>query len=141
MDKINCYLLFIALIGLFSCKSNKSLTGNDQNDKIRIGNGGGFVGKEQWTELGKNGEYTMWTGGKGKIKKNDATQLFLNISNLSLFSVDHMQPGNLYQFVEFRIGDQIKRISWDANKPCPIPNVNLFYKNMNSILQKSIKTN
>ena len=128
----------LALSVLWACKSAKVIDYTIE-DYIRLGSGGGFVGRELFTNLYKDGTLINSAQVKAKMKKTDATQMFQNLNSLGLFDAEESNPGNIYKFIEIKIGDQVKRLVWDGSKQAAEPNLNLFYSNMEHFIQKAFK--
>ena len=81
----------LALSVLWACKSAKVID-YTKEDYIRIGSGGGFVGRELFTNLYKDGTLINSAQVKAKMKKTDATQMFQNLSSLGLFDAEDHYP-------------------------------------------------
>lgn len=130
---ISCLLFLIAL---GSCNNSKT---NAPEDYIRIGDGGGFAGKETLYTIYKNGTLEQ-TGKKlGKIRKSEVNQLFNNFSILKLDKEEWNKPGNLYKFIEFHGNGKMHRLTWDSHGKDINDNLNLYYNHVNHIIQKTIK--
>jgi len=125
-------LLSIILLGN-SCSPAKQ----DPNpDYIRIGNGGGFAGIETIYTINLKGPVDQGGAKIGSLKKSDINQLTRNIEVLQLDQLDWNQPGNMYKFIEYKLGSKMHRMSWDSNSPDVNNNLNLFYNHALHLIQK-----
>lgn len=125
-------LLSIILVGN-SCSSSKQ----DPNPEyIKIGNGGGFAGIETVYTINLKGFVDQGGTQIGNLKKADISQLTRNIEILQLDQLEWNQPGNLYKFIEYKIGTKMHRMSWDSNSPDVNNNLNLFYNHALHLIQK-----
>lgn len=125
-------LLSIILVGN-SCSSSKQ----DPNPEyIKIGNGGGFAGIETVYTINLKGSVDQGGTQIGNLRKADISQLTRNIEILQLDQLEWNQPGNLYKFIEYKIGTKMHRMSWDSNSSDVNNNLNLFYNHALHLIQK-----
>ncbi|MBK8153463.1 MAG: hypothetical protein IPK61_10675 [Saprospiraceae bacterium] len=127
----------LALSVLWACKSAKVID-YTKEDYIRIGSGGGFVGRELFTNLYKDGTLINSAQVKAKMKKTDATQMFRISTHLGSL-MRREQSRKHYKFIEIKIGDQVKRLVWDGSKQAVEPNLNLFYFQYGTLHSKAFK--
>ena len=119
------------------CKSSKSM--KMAKEAIKIGNGGGFAGIEQTITIHEDGMIKSSLGEYKKLKSGVVTQILSNVQVLGLDKLEYNSPGNIYNYVEFVNGSEMKRIAWDPqNKNVP-SSLTLFYNNINQIINKSKK--
>lgn len=123
------------MTSLPSCKSSKKMNLNESNF-VSIGSGGGFVGKESSYILSSNGE--IHSGGQliKKLKSSVCEQIFTNYKTLGLDKLEYDSPGNIYQFIEFKSADGMKRLTWNPSDNSFNKELKLFYDNFNYYLKK-----
>mgnify|MGYP001171392757 CR=1 FL=1 len=139
--KIHLLLLFSILsisIGSNGCKSSKSMS-NQGKDFIRIGFGGGFVGKESAFTLFQNGSLESEGKPAQKLSSNITNQLFSNFQTLGLKQVEFENPGNTYNFIEYQLNGVTKRLVWNPSDKTVQSELQLFYNNFNYYIKKNIK--
>ena len=122
MKSRNYSFLFIIFL-LSACKTYSP----DQlpESQLRFGNGGGFAGIETTYTLLENGQLFKSSSvdtvqqelNKTKIK--NAKQVFEQMTALQLDSIDLNSPGNVYQFVEKKVGTQSHRVVWTGVSEIP----------------------
>lgn len=118
MQKLLTLLLIIILAGCSSAKMNPL---ESKKDSIVFGSGGGFSGIENSTMILENGaifelqnmrtKYQL----KKKINKQDVQQLFSTFTLLGLDDMELNSPGNSYNYIEFHIQGDTKRLVWNSN--------------------------
>jgi hypothetical protein len=109
------------------------------NEYIRIGDGGGFAGKETVYTVYMNRQLEQSGKVLAKIEKADFDQLIGNVRILGLDNVQWNKPGNLYKFIEYTLNGKSNKITWDSKDKDVNANLNLFYNHMNYLIQKSTK--
>lgn len=135
-------LLFISILSISlgnqSCKSTKKMS-NQGKDFIQIGFGGGIVGKETSYALYQDGSLES----EGKVIKNLSNsvtkQLFSNFTTLGLQEVEFQNPGNTYQFIEFKLNGVNRRMAWNPSDNEVQKELKLYYSTFNHYVQKYIK--
>jgi hypothetical protein len=134
-------LIFSCLLSIFSlshCKSGKSSTSMPEG-YIKIGSGGGFVGKETLYTVFENGEIELNGQKLKKLKNPDITQIIKNYKLLGLDEYNLNEPGNIYRVLEYNINGEAQKIVWgDFDNP-KYQSLNLFYNNFDYLIQKAIK--
>ncbi len=129
-----CAVSIICII-LTACDSSKKMKVGPQ-DFIRIGNGGGFAGKEHLTIVKDDGQIISSEGVKyRKVKKDVLTQWNSNIEVLGLKNLEYNLPGNLYNFIEIPMADKFIRMSWDPGSTDVPASLKLFYNNIQSVIK------
>ncbi|MDQ3141058.1 MAG: hypothetical protein M3Q56_02305 [Bacteroidota bacterium] len=106
---------------------------------IKIGHGGGFVGKEDNFTLYLDGIIESEGVSFRKLSKNDVAQLKENYSKLGIKSIEKTNPGNLYKFLEFNFDNKVHRIVWNGVEQEEDKNLNLYYTYFNHLIQKAKK--
>ena len=112
---------------------------NQGKDFIQIGFGGGIVGKETSYALYQDGSLES----EGKVIKNLSNsvtkQLFSNFTTLGLQEVEFQNPGNTYQFIEFKLNGVNRRMAWNPSDNEVQKELKLYYSTFNHYVQKYIK--
>jgi len=122
---------------IMSCAAQSSRTQKSKDEHICFGSGGGFAGLSKDFRLSANGKLERKQGIDapwvqiGVIKQNTTTQLFKQIDNLGLKTLDHNHPGNKYYYIEVP-GDTKNKVSWGLTEHEPPDGIKTFH----SILMK-----
>lgn len=106
---------------------------------LKIGNGGGFAGIEHSISILADGKVSGKDAEYKKLKKETVAQLLSNLKVLGIENLDYNSPGNIYNYIEFASGSEMKRIAWDPQNKTVPSSLTLFYNNINQILNKSKK--
>ena len=142
MKNLRQFLLLV-LIPLFSyCSSPKYASPAESPDaQIVFGSGGGYASTVKEYVLLENGQLfkksstNMEYEELSKVKKKEVKQIFSNYSFLNIEKINHDNPGNMYQFVEYKNQDGTHRITWSDNTPDLENNLTIFYGNLRSLLK------
>lgn len=125
--------LLLFLTGLVSCgKTNM----NAPEVLLRIGNGGGFTGRETSYTLYQDGKLERDGSFIGKISKGDLKQIRTNMETLNLSSLDWNNPGNIYQFIELQSTSGARRMAWDPYDTEHPKALELFYNYVITVINK-----
>ncbi len=133
--KINYLIINILLLSaaLFTCgKTNVK----SSDLFLRLGDGGGFTGRETVFTLYKDGNLEKDGTFVGKIKKGDLQQILQNMETLQLSSIEWNSPGNIYQFIELQSTSGPRRIAWNPYDTEHPKSLELFYNYVISVLHK-----
>jgi hypothetical protein len=133
--KIQIISCLISCFSFLSCNGSKL---EPTEDYIRIGNGGGFAGKETVYTVYRNGHVEEAGKKIGRLKNEDTEQVFNNIKALSLDNIFRNKPGNLYSFIEYSMRGAVHKITWDSNAEDVENNLHLFYDHVLFLIKKSI---
>lgn len=132
--------LFLIPIFLFcSCKATQYTPANFEKAMISFGSGGGFTGAVDSYFLLQNGQFfTKPMGGEYQElpapDKDFVTQLFINYEILGLADINIEQTGNMYQFINFKSGQNEHKIVWLAGPNSSTDKLDLFYQNLMTLI-------
>ena len=141
------YNLVLAVLIMFfygSCKSPSPVQRyeNYKGAKLILGSGGGFTGEYKEFIILENGEIFKRSTFNdkleylGKLKKNDALQLFENYHHLGLDKKAVNLPGNMNKYIKFVKDGKEHVLQWSYDKSKMVdPQIEIFYK----IAMKMIK--
>jgi hypothetical protein len=127
--------LFVLIFLISGCNRKIVLPNAYEKPMIMFGHGGGFSGVEKNFVLQTDGnlfeksfnkeEYTHLN----KLNAKDCTQFFDNYKSLGLGELQFNKPENIYYFIEFKSGDNPRRITWgDSYKENQ--NLSIFYRTL-----------
>lgn len=136
---ILCSFSAICIVFNLQCHPSKSMN-KDIMQLIRVGNGGGFAGQENFVAIMEDGSIQS-SGDESytKLHQSVIQQLKSNITVLGLDNIQYNVPGNLYQFVEIPSGNGTRRMAWDPQSAEVPSNLKLFFNNAVSIIKKNKK--
>lgn len=123
MKKLILFSLLSVGFLLFSqCKSAVRYTpGNLPAEQLHWGYGGGFSGMETAFVLLRNGQIFRRKGAGGileevkTVKPRRAKELY-SLFDKELKRYDFNRPGNVYSFVQWQEGSNIRRIAWGDDR-------------------------
>lgn len=70
-----------------------------------------------------------------KLDAGSTEQIFSNVEHLGLLDVAHVHPGNTYEFIEIKMGERVKRISWDDQSKHVPQNFLTFFNVLKSYVE------
>ena len=120
-------------------KSSKSTKSEVPANFIKIGNGGGIVGKETVYTLYDNGQIELSGKTLARLKKTDVQQMIKNLTVLGLDQIEMNNPGNVYRLIEFQVDGKTNKLVWGDYNGTETRALNLYYNNLDHIIQKAIK--
>lgn len=109
-------ILILCSTFLVSCFGTKHYT------EIKFGNGGGFAGSITEYIIKPDGEILINKGFENNfikfktIKKKELKEIQKRLSELSNVPVEFNHPGNIYYFLEFKIDNELNKITWGDPK-------------------------
>ena len=139
--KITIKFLTITIFSMLlfsSCKTTGQISPQKYEGKqIEFGSGGGFSGAIKSYTLLDNGTLFENIAFKDssvvllKLEKNLVDQIFTNYDVLNLSILSMNEPGNTYNFMNFRDENTEQNLVWSGNSIDK--NLNLFYKILKSL--------
>lgn len=132
-------ILGLILAPLFNCKSTKSKV-NSGMDWIKIGDGGGFTGKETvYTINTQSGSVESEGKSFKKLKSADLNQWMKNFYSLGVDQLSLNEPGNRYQFIELNLQGKTQKLVWNPSDQNVPKDIHLIYDHLNHLVQKASK--
>ena len=127
----------VAAIGLtmllMSCKTIKYTPTNYDKEQLSFGSGGGFTGAVDEFTLLSNGQLFYKNGEVykelGKLKENQALQIFENYKMLKMDKRIMNDPGNMYYFIKRKTPDTFHKAVW-GKSPNVDKRITIFYTNL-----------
>lgn len=119
------------------CKSSSPVKQYEtyKGAKLILGSGGGFTGEYKEYIILENGDVFKRSTFDdklvylGKLKKNDALQLFENFATLGLQNKSLNLPGNMNKYIKYVKDDNEHVLQWSYDKDKMIdPSIAMFYK-------------
>jgi len=125
--------------GKFAAVDKEGSLGPDNTDEnsdeihIIVGQGGGFTGAVTTHSLSPAGSYQKKSSLKNlpmkyaKMDQNLTSSMFSEFNKLNLDKIEFHKPGNMYYFVGYRKGEEIKKITWGSPTDTPPAEIKTFY--------------
>lgn len=143
---ISIVVLSAALL-FVSCKSNSKYTPETYSDQMMtFGNMGGFAGTVNSYTVLENGQFFKRKPRSeslvaiADLKKREAKQIFANFKTLGIADMEIDDPGNLTYFIEYKNGDEMKKLKWGGSNVEVPKNLHLFFTNMMLLAGDKAKT-
>ena len=132
--------IVLVCVALAACSTTKSTPTDHSGQQITFGDGGGFAGIEHTYVLLDNGAlYKKADNGQHdfvhSVDKQLAKQVFVNAVELDLGNYLYLNPGNMYEYIEWDNDGQTNRICWDSYKD----NVKKEIKILHQILKNTLQ--
>ena len=127
--------ILLAVLPFAQCKTPTYTPRTYDGSSVTFGSGGGITGHINCTTLLDNGHVFKGSGltelefeADGRLSQANAEQLFANYQILGLSRITFNEPGNTYQFIEHKEGDETHRITWSNKSDLPDPKVYTYYQ-------------
>ncbi|MCH8330872.1 MAG: hypothetical protein IH946_05750 [Bacteroidetes bacterium] len=123
ITKATVIYIIVLCLPWFSCAPLAESPNEYEGDWIILGNGGGVAGLEQTITILENGQVFHWEvigyseeppphTEMSRFKKKKVGKFFEKAASIDFMNIKYSQPGNLYFFVEIRLGTQTNRVTW-----------------------------
>lgn len=145
--RIQFIILFAAVIGISSCKTQQVPLEEYTKSVITFGNQGGFAGSVTTYKILEDGR-SYYKGPRDKafasadkLDKKVVTQLFSSFNDLGVMDLELNDPGNLTYFIEVDRPEKLKKsFKWGADIKPVDPKIKVLYMNMIHMVSKPLKT-
>ena len=145
--RIQFIILFAAVLGMTSCKTQQVPLEEYSQSIITFGNEGGFTGKATTYKILEDGR-SFYQGPRDKafaladkLDKKVVTQLFSSFNDLGVMDLELNDPGNLTYFIHVDRPEKLKKsFKWGAEIKPVDPKIKALYMNMIHMVKKPLKT-
>lgn len=138
MKHLSIIFLVLSFV-IVSCSSQEKLA-NYKDVEISFGSGGGYTGQEIVYTINSDGEVFMSDNLKNettelpKLKTKKTLELFEQLTEINIGSLDFNHPGNMYSFIQETKEGKSKKIVWGDGQETPPKTVLEYYQLLNSYI-------